>query len=148
MNHEFKRMQELAGLTEIKINKPKHFIKLNLPFKSTDNIKIPEGDLYNNWNELINDLVRLNPQINSEFFLRHHGINDDVFDDIGHQGEATTPEFYKIYFSWLWANLVSNINKFEWDELVERERKYSSMRNEFVDNAMNGRWLVVPDVTG
>jgi hypothetical protein len=149
MNHEFKRMLELAGLTEIKVNKPKHFIKINLPFKSTDNIKIPIDDLDAKYDDLINDFIRINPQINPEFFLNHNGLYEDVLDTIAHKynQEATIPEFYKVYFYWLWANLVSNINKFEEDELEERERKYGSMRNEFMSNAMNGKWLAVPGVT-
>jgi hypothetical protein len=149
MNQEFKRMQELAGLTEIKINKPKHFIKLNSPFKLTDSIKIPIDDLENNFDSLINDLIKINPQINPELFLAHDGIYEDVIDTIYHQynQEATIPEFYKTYFIWLWANLVANYSKYEDDEIEERGNKYGSMRGEFADNAMKGRWLAVPEVT-
>jgi hypothetical protein len=50
MNHEFKRMLELAGLTEIKVVKSSNFTKLKLPFDpNNDNIRI----LPPNWNDFL-----------------------------------------------------------------------------------------------
>ena len=150
MDKEFKRMMELAGLTEIQIKKPNRVIKLNLPFKSTDSpIKIPLGDLENHYKDLINDLIKLNPQINPKFFLSHDGLQEDVFHDLyeKYNDEASIPEFYKSYFSWLWANLTADYDEYENDAIDIRWDQYNHMRDEFTDNAMNGKWLKVQGMT-
>ncbi len=154
MNNEFKRMLELAGLTEIKVVKSSNFTKLKLPFDpNNDNVRI----LPPNWNDFlekydifVKDLINLNPQINPEFFLLDHGgITNDVEYELSsnHPEGFTMSEFYRTYFYWLWANLVADFANYEDDEVEERENKYSDMRDEFADNAMRGRWLLVPGVT-
>jgi len=151
MNHEFKRMQELAGLTEIKINKPKHFVKLNLPFDSTNsNIPIPVDEYKDKYDSLIEDLINLNQQIDPKFFLLNHaGMHDDIFDTLYDNDGATVSEFYEIYFGWLWSNLVINYNQYSDEEVDNRINQYinSGMTKEFVDNAMKGKWLTVAGVT-
>lgn len=163
MNKEFKRMMELAGLNEIKVNKPLDFIKLNLPIDPTNgNTKIHFNDDYRNdtedkYSQLVKNLIKLNPQIDAEFFLEDHsGLPEDVMyhilynpDDNNPRGErgVTMSEFYKIYFSWLWANLVADYGKYEEDEIDLRYDQYGPMRDEFADNAMKGRWLKVQGVT-
>ena len=149
MNHEFKRMMELAGLTEIKINKPKVFTRFNLPFDPADRIKIPIDDIDHEYSNLVDNIVDANPQIDPKFLRIDGGIYDDTMDtiDSDYNGEVTVPEFYKIYFEWLWANLVADYSKFDDHEISDRDFKYGHMRSEFADNVMGGKWLVVPDVT-
>ena len=150
MNNEFKRMMELAGLNEIKINEPNRFIKLNLPFDPTDRVRISIDDINHEYDNLMDNIVAANPQIDPKFFRIHYDyVAGDVMDtiDSDYNGEVTVPEFYKIYFEWLWANLVSDLDRFTWEEVDQRQLKYNHMSDEFVDGAMNSKWLVVPDVT-
>lgn len=153
MNSEFKRMIKLAGLAEIKVNKPKHFLKLNLPFNSTNsNTPIPVDEYEEKYSDLIEDLINLNPQIDSKFFLLDHdGLHEDVMDTLYTDApEATISEFYRIYFGWLWSNLVINYNQYSREEVDNRINQYliNNINKEFVDNAMKGNWLVVAGVTG
>lgn len=152
MNSEFKRMMELAGLAEIKVNKPKRFTKLNLPYDSSSdtNVKIPVDELIDAYGDLINDLVRLNPQIDPYLFKADSGgLHDDVLDTLytDNPGGATLLEFYKIYFQWLFANLIADFDKYDGNEIDERINKFSDYVDEFADNALKGRWLNIEGVT-
>ena len=155
MNHEFKRMLELAGLTEIKVNRPPDIIKIKLPVDPVNDktkvpIEIPIEDLEAKYDDLIKDFIKINPQIDPQFLeFENDGLFNDIVDtlDTKYPDGATVSEFYRTYFYWLWANLVSDYSKYEDDEIEERETKYGHMRDEFADNAMKGRWLVVSGVT-
>ena len=157
MNKEFKRMMKLAGLTEIKINKPEDFIKLKLPTDPTNgNTKIIVNDFTSvedfekEYDVFIKDLIKLNPQISTEFFLKDHtGLPQDVIDTIytDYPEGVTMSEFYRIYFVFLFSNLISNYDKYEDDEIDNRVDKYLHIKEKFADNAMRGRWLLVPGVT-
>jgi hypothetical protein len=154
MNKEFKRMMKLAGLNEIKINKPGTFKKLNLPFNSTNsNTPIPVDELDNNFAELTEDLIRLNPQIAVFFPNQNNNFLDGIYDSVldtletDYSNGATLKEFYKIYFDWLWAHLVADYSKYSGAEVDARDEQYSHMREEFADYAINGKWLAVAGVT-
>ena len=149
MSTEFKRMMELAGLTEIKVNTPKQSIKLNLPVDAmNDDTKIDYQDLEDHYGELIYDLEKLNPQIDADLFHRtHDGLYEDVMDTIYPKGGATISEFYKIYFRWLFMNLVADFENYEDDEVTNRSEQYGGKMDEFVNLAMKGRWLIIPEVT-
>ncbi len=148
-------MMELAGLTEIKVNRPKHFIKLNLPFNSTNsNIPIPIDELLGNFEDLVEDLIKLNPQI-AVFLTNHYpGFLEGIYEGIeldletDYPDGATLKQFYEIYFEWLWAHLVANYSKYSDEEIDVRDEQYSHMRKEFADYAINSKWLVVTGVTG
>lgn len=152
MNPEFKRMMELAGLTEIKVNSPLRFRKLNLPYDSSSdtNVTIPIGELIDAYDDLINDLIRLNPQIDSYLFqIDNDGLHEDVLDTLytDNPDGATLKEFYKTYFQWLFSNLVIDFNKYESEEIDKRIDKFSNYVDEFADNAIQGRWLNIKGVT-
>jgi hypothetical protein len=152
-------------LRALKINTPESFIKLNLPSNLKDNNKIfingPFSDDIDSdgtyeeytkkFDSLIEDLIKLNPQIDPELFIKDEGgIQVDVADilDREYPNGVNLYEFYKIYFNRLWSNLIYNPNKYSEDELEIRDNYYDYNRSdEFADNAMNGKWLVVPDVT-
>jgi hypothetical protein len=154
MNSEFKRMMKLAGLTEIKVNHPISYRKLNLPpdfLEHADTlIDIPE--LEENYNGLTDSLVQLNPQIDSYFFqIDNSGLFDDVMDAIeyDHPDGVTLRQFYEIYFTWLFANLIYDPNKYNDEELEARQETFNhpDQRQEFANNALEGRWLNIAGVT-
>jgi hypothetical protein len=145
-------MMELAGLTEIVVKSPNKFTKLNLPYDSSSdtNVNIPFGELIDSYDDLINDLVRLNPQIDPYFFQADNdGLYEDVLDILytDNPDGATLLEFYKIYFQWLFSNLIADFNKYNGDEIDERINKFSDYVDEFADNALKGKWLNVEKVT-
>ena len=153
MNNEFKRMLELAGLTEIKVNEPfRQFIPLKLPFDSSSNsnVTIPNEELEAAYYELTNDLVRLNPQIDPYFFQADDdGLWSDVLDSIYENNpEGTTLiEFYKTYFHWLFRNLVADYDRYEDYEMNGRYDEFDQYTDEFAENAIKGRWLNIKTVT-
>lgn len=149
-------------LNEIKINSPKKFIKLNLPPNLKDNNdKFFTGEYQNydfvdyegfvrQFNDLVDNLIKLNPQIDSELFIKdENGIMQDIADMLysGYPDGVNLYEFYKMYFNALWPNLVYNVDKYSEDELESRDNYYEDRRDEFADYAMKGQWLVVPGVT-
>ena len=151
MSKEFKRMMELAGLAEIKVNEPKRFTSIKLPYLSLDaDILISNDDLEEAYGDLTNGLVRLNPQIDPYFFKADDdGLWNDVMDSISENNpEGTTLiEFYKIYFYWLIRNLVADYDRYEDYEMNGRYDEFDQYTNEFVENAINGRWLNIKTVT-
>ena len=151
MNSEFKRMLELAGLAEIKVNEPKRFTSIKLPYLSLDaDILIPNDDFEEIYGDLVHGLVELNPQIDPYFFqVNNDGLYEDVLDSIFENNpEGTTLiEFYKIYFYWLFSNLISAYGEYEDNEVEERDDKFDQYTKEFVENAMKGRWLNIKTVT-
>ena len=151
MNSEFKRMMELAGLTEITIKPPGKFVKLNLPYDSSSdtNVVIPNEELEGAYEDLINDLVKLNPQIDPYLFqASNNGLWSDVMDTLYSNPEGNTLiEFYKIYFRWLFSNLIADFSKYEGGEVDQRYDMFYEYIDEFVDNAMKGRWLKIKGVT-
>ena len=154
MNTEFKRMMQLAGLTEIKVNQPKSFKRLNLPpgLPEHADTLIDVIELEEKYNDLINDLVKLNPQIDPYFFQAdNYYLSDDVMDAINydHPNGVTLKQFYEIYFTWLFANLIYDPNKYNDEELEARQEKFNhpDQRQEFANNALEGRWLNIADVT-
>lgn len=150
MNSEFKRMLELAGLAEIKVNEPKRFTSIKLPYLSLDtDILIPNDDFEEAYGDLIHGLVELNPQIDSQFFRADDdGLAEDVLDELAKYPEGTTLiEFYKIYFYWLFRNLIFAYGEYEDEEVNIRYDEFNQYTNEFVENAMKGRWLNIKTVT-
>jgi hypothetical protein len=150
MNSEFKRMLELAGLAEIKVNEPKRFTSIKLPYLSLDtDILIPNDDFEEIYGDLVHGLVKLNPQIDSQFFRADDdGLAEDVLEELTKYPEGTTLiEFYKIYFYWLFRNLVFDYGKYEDEEVDERYDEFDQYTDEFAENAIKGRWLNIKTVT-
>jgi hypothetical protein len=154
MNAEFKRMMELAGLAEIKVNHPISHRKLNLPpdFLKHADIPISIPELEENYNDLINDLVKLNPQIDPYFFqANNHMLWVDVIDSIyyDHPNGATIRQFYKIYLNHLLSYLIHDPNKYTDEEIKTRQEKfdYPDQRQKFANDALEGKWLNISSVT-
>ncbi len=148
IDRTFLKAKKLGSINEIKINKPKRFLKLNLPFDSTNsNTLIPVDELDNNFADLVEDLIKLNPQI-AAFLLNDDGIYNDVIDTLStdYLDGATLKEFYKTYFYWVWIGLMVD-SKYSNEEINARDKKYGHMREEFVNNALDGKWLAVDGVT-
>lgn len=125
-------MKLIDILKEIAIRRP-YIVKLNLPSNLDDIYNIDYLD--NNFGELIDNLKNINPQIPSEKFIDHGGIYEDVFDSFGVENitQSTLREFLRMYFTWLYSNLV--FTEFNGNESwSEEEQKI------FVDNAMKGIW--------
>jgi hypothetical protein len=125
-------MKLIDILKEIAIKKP-HIVKLNLPSNLDDTYSIDHLD--NNFGELIDNLKNINFQIPSEKFIDHDGIYEDVFDSFYAENitQSTLREFLRMYFTWLYSNLV--FTEFNGNESwSEEEQKI------FVDNAMKGIW--------
>ena len=134
MNAEFKRMMQLAGLTEIKINPPKSYKKLNLPDLSrfADTL-IDIQDIEEHYDDLINDLVKLNPQIDPYLFQADNdGLFSDILDEISYyqQNGVTLKQFYMIYFTWLFATIVYDITKYDEEELDSRLETFAGQNQE------------------
>ncbi len=145
------------NLNEIKVNEPKKFIPLKLPVDPTDghtkiivNDNTSSEDFEKEYRNRVETIIKLNPQIKAEFFLKNHGgVPQDMIDTIysDYPQGVTISEYYKIYFSWLISNLISNFDKYESEEIDERVDKFLDYSDEFVNYATKGRWLVIPDVT-
>jgi hypothetical protein len=143
------------NLNEIKVNEPfRQFIPLKLPFDSSGNtnVTIPNDNFEGEYGygDLINNLVELNPQIDPYFFqVNNDGLYEDVLDSIFENNpEGTTLiEFYKIYFHWLFRNLVADYNRYEDNDMNRRYDEFDQYKNEFVENAMKGKWLNIKTVT-
>ena len=151
MNKEFKRMIELAGLTEIKINEPfRKIIPIKLPYLSLDaDILISNDEFEEIYGDLVHGLVELNPQIDSQFFRANdNGLAEDVLDELAKYPEGTTLiEFYKAYFYWLFRNLIFDYGKYEDEEVDKRYDEFNQYADEFAENAINGKWLNIKTVT-
>ena len=129
---------------------PIHYVKLNLPkdINSSEIITLWSSTSGNNeaaFSNLINELIKLNPQIDSELFLDNDSIFDALIDDIE---SGTKKEILPYYFYWLYAHLVSDYTKYSDDEMEKRIEKYDGdLRDDFKNAAMKGQWMVVPTVT-
>jgi len=155
--YAIKATKKYYNLNEIKVNEPKKFIPLKLPVDPTDghtkiivNDNTSSEDFEKEYRNRVETIIKLNPQIKAEFFLKNHeGIPQDMIDTIysDYPQGVTISEYYKIYFSWLISNLISNFDKYESEEIDERIDKFLDYSDEFVNYATKGRWLVIPDVT-
>jgi len=155
--YAIKATKKYYKLNEIKVNEPKKFIPLKLPVDPTDghtkiivNDNTSSEDFEKEYRNRVETIIKLNPQIKAEFFLKNHeGIPQDMIDTIysDYPQGVTISEYYKIYFSWLISNLISNFDKYESEEIDERIDKFLDYSDEFVSYATKGRWLVIPDVT-
>lgn len=126
---------------------PIHFIKLNLPKDINSNEIIdllPEDEESDPFNDIVVELTKLNPQIDSELFVNRQGIFEDVVDEIE---SGTKKEILSSYFYWNFRNLVWDTYKYSEEEANERAEKYSVLSDKFRDAAINGKWMVVPNVT-
>ena len=126
---------------------PIHFIKLNLPKDINSNEIIdllPEDEESDPFNDIVVELTKLNPQIDSELFVNRQGIFEDVVDEIE---SGTKKEILSSYFYWNFRNLVWDTYKYSEEEADERAEKYSDLSDKFRDSAINGKWMVVPNVT-
>lgn len=128
---------------------PIHYIKLNLPkdINSSEIIPFASSDFKNNkkiFEDLVNELIQLNPQINPELLSKDPDLYEDVADNIK---QGTKKEILSFYFYWLFRNLTANYFKFSEKEVNKRDKKYSKFTEDFQDNAMEGKWMVVPTVT-
>jgi hypothetical protein len=128
---------------------PIHYIKLNLPkdINSDKIIPFASSDFKNNkkiFEDLVNELIQLNPQINPELLSKDPDLYEDVADNIK---QGTKKEILSFYFYWLFRNLTANYFKFSDKEVNKRDKKYFKFTDDFQDNAMKGKWMVVPTVT-
>jgi hypothetical protein len=131
------------------IEAPIYYIKLNLPkdINSPKIINLISPDPKDNetlFTGLVDELIQLNPQINSKLFLKHSDLYEDIADKIE---QGTKKEILSLYFYWLFRNLTANFYKYSRDEIKERDKKYLETADDFQDNAMKGKWMVVPTVT-
>lgn len=131
------------------IETPIYYIKLNLPkdINSPKIINLISPDPKDNetlFTGLVDELIQLNPQINSKLFLKHSDLYEDIADKIE---QGTKKEILSLYFYWLFRNLTANFYKYSRDEIKERDKKYLETADDFQDNAMKGKWMVVPTVT-
>jgi hypothetical protein len=129
---------------------PIHYIKLNLP-KDINSDKIitlwssTSGGNEAAFKNLVNELIKLNPQIDPELFLDNDSLFDGLVDNIE---SGTKKEILPYYFYWLYAHLVSDYTKYSDDEMEKRVEKYDGhLRDDFKNSAMKGQWMVVPTVT-
>ena len=129
---------------------PIHYIKLNLPKDINSSEIITLWSPTSGFNEpafknIVNELIKLNPQIDSELFLD----NDSLFDSLASDIESgTKKEILPYYFYWLYAHLVSDYTKYSDDEMEKRVEKYDGgLRDDFKNTAMKGQWMVVPTIT-
>ena len=128
---------------------PIYYIKLNLPknINSSEIITLWSPTLGNNktaFKNLVNELIKLNPQIDSELFLDNDSLFDGLIDGIE---SGTKKEILSYYFYWLYAHLISDYDKYSDDEMEKRVEKYDGLRDDFKNFAMKGQWMVVPTVT-
>ena len=126
---------------------PIYYIKLNLPKDINSNEIIdllPEDEESDPFNDIVVELTKLNPQINPELFVNRQGIFEDVVDEIEN---GTKKEILSSYFYWNFRNLVWDTYKHSEKEANERAEKYFDLSDKFRDNAMKGKWMVVPNVT-
>jgi hypothetical protein len=126
---------------------PIRYIKLNLPkdINSSEIIDLlPEDEEADPFYDIVVELTKLNPQINSELFKNDQGIFEDVVDEVE---SGTKKEILSSYFYWLFRGLVWNIYKYSNKEADERATKYDNLSEKFRDYALKGQWMVVPTVT-
>ena len=126
---------------------PIHYIKLNLPkdINSSEIIDLlPEDEESDPFNDIVVELIKLNPQINSELFVNRQGIFEDVVDEIE---SGTKKEILSSYFYWNFRNLVWDAYKYSEEEANERHKKYYDLSEKFRDAALKGQWMIVPTVT-
>ena len=126
---------------------PIHYIKLNLPKDINSNEIIdllPEDEELDPFYDIVVELTKLNPQIDSELFKNDQGIFEDVVDEVE---SGTKKEILSSYFYWLFRNLIWNTYKYSKEEADERHEKYYDLSEKFRDAALKGQWMVVPTVT-
>ena len=94
-------------LNEMRVNKPKIKGSVNFNLFSNLNNTYPVKTLSDNFEEIINILKKINPQIPSKMLLSHSGIYEDVFSTLWEKqiDQPTLKEFLQEYFTWLYANL-------------------------------------------
>ena len=126
---------------------PIHYIKLNLPkdINSPEIIDLlPEDEELDPFNDIVVELIKLNPQIDPELFVNRQGIFEDVVDEVE---SGTKKEILSSYFYWNFRNLVWDTYKYSEEEANERHKKYYDLSEKFRDAALKGQWMVIPTVT-
>jgi hypothetical protein len=125
-------------LSEIQINKPGQFIKLNLP-KDLD--RLVDTIDYGNIEDSVKELIVLNPQIPSNIIYQEGAI-----DDVHHESEypiSSLKDIIKIYFRFVPVYLFYYYNGYNQEET---EEQYKEM-DRFAKEAMNGKWTIIPQIT-
>ena len=126
---------------------PIYYTKLNLPkdINSSEIIDLlPEDEELDPFYDLVVELTKLNPQIDSELFVNRQGIFEDVVDEVE---SGTKKQILSSYFYWLFRNLVWDTYKYSEKEANERADKYADLADDFRDKAIQGQWMVVSGVT-
>ena len=126
---------------------PIHYIKLNLPkdINSSEIINLlPEDEELDPFYDIVVELTKLNPQIDSKLFKNNQSIFEDVVDEVE---SGTKKEILSSYFYWLFRNLVWDTYKYSKKEADERITKYDHLSEKFRNSALNGQWMVVHTVT-
>jgi len=129
------------------LESPIHYIKLNLPkdINSSEIIDLlPEDEESDPFYDIVVELTKINPQIDSELFKNDQGIFEDVVDEVE---SGTKKEILSSYFYWLFRNLVWDTYRYSKEEADERHEKYSDLSEKFRDAAIKGQWMVIPTVT-
>jgi hypothetical protein len=126
-------------LSEIKINKPGQFIKLNLP-KDLDREIDPESS----FDDIILELIALNPQIPEDVFTAYDtsGLGDDIIDDLDEN--VSLQEFLQAYFYWLCRNLFHYYNGYGGQQDMGQVMANIDV---FKNNALNGKWKIISGLT-
>jgi hypothetical protein len=133
-------------INEIEIGMPYPSIKLNLP-KDLDRPINKDNweksyDIYDN---IVKELIKLNPQIPSNI-MDNGGTIDDVAHWIDEEIPGPTASlkvFLNSYFYWLGRNLWHYYNGFNIDYTEEQHED----ANKFAEEAIKGRWIMIPKIT-
>lgn len=121
------------------------YVKLNLPknLNSKVTIEDPSEDTNGVFSSIINELIKLNPQIDSKFFIDNNNIYNDVTDDLSPDDkkiDINKKEILSVYFLWLFRNLVDMAE-------VPGKKGLSKFSEKFRDNAIDGKWITIDGVT-
>jgi hypothetical protein len=131
----------LNYIKEIKVNKPGNYIKLNFP-----NIETISLDNWEELNNFINTLVKLNPSIPEDFFYNARG---DVSND-WKSNNVNLKDFLESYFFEIAHRLFYSLNHNEENGLEDQNllnlEQYREIKR-FAKEAANGKWLMIPGIT-
>jgi len=158
MNNNFNLKQYLTEnilLNEIEV-RTFTSTRLNLPKDLDREINSDSNEDFEN---LANELIKLNPQIPKAYFTTptFGEVGSQIRGQAGirgqadHYGPMSLKDYLWEYFYWIYSNAVTenyDYDKYDsWEIHDQRIEEFDDRREEFADSAMRGQWLVVPEVT-